>query len=912
VTVKNRLNEFFIVTILFLFTRTLYPADPNLFCNYLSTRDGLSHNSVVSMVQDDPGYFWFATDDGLNRYDGYNFIQFHHDPDDPESLGSSRISKVIKDKNGDIWVGTNWGGINKYVRSTGKFERYLVNPEKPDADVNNIFALYEDSKGELWVGSYSGDLFTFDRQEKKFNQIFAFPPNGQNSMKNINSIFEDHQGNIWVGTVSGLYRSVDSEHFELYPIDSGASTGNLKVYSLFEDSKKNLWVGTDDGVYTKESQAALLKLSEGLIAEKMNGIRIYSFMEDPSGRIWIGTWDGIYLYEESTGKITSFEKKFKDTFRLNSSMITSLFLDKEGIIWVGTLNGINFFNLNKKHFAYYNVQQLTENKVKHPLVLTLYEDSESVFWISSYNNGLVKFTRSDRSFTIFNTENSGLPSNIILCITEDESNNLWLGTMDGGLIKFNKKTEKFTVYKNSENDSASISSNSVSCIHIIDEDKYLVATSKGLNEFDPSSGKFRSYINDPKDPDSLSYNWITSIFRDSRGNFWISTYGGGLNKFDLDTGKFKRFVHRETDPDSIPTNRIYGMVEDPAGILWMGSMKGGLIRFSPKTGKFRAFLENDGLTDDIVWDILMDNQDDLWLSTNKGLFKFEINEERFKNYRDEEIQNMNFFQQENAARMRNGDMVFCGDGGFISIVPEGITKNMYVPPVVITSVKINRNGVTRDIRDFMERGVEFSYRDDLVTIEFAALSYSSSRKNQYAYLIEGLNENWVSLNNIHSVSFSRLEEGEFVFRVKGSNNDGVWNESGVSFTLSSIPAFWNTWLFRIFVCILSCLIFLVFHRIRMRRLTIKLNHEARRDLFFFKYKLSEREAEIARLILKGMKNQEIEDKLFISMGTVKNHIYNIFQKTGVNDRGSFIIKVRDHVYRSRPPESSEPLPEKPE
>jgi len=419
----------------------------------------------------------------------------------------------------------------------------------------------------------------------------------------------------------------------------------------------------------------------------------------------------------------------------------------------------------------------------------------------------------------------------------------------------------------------------------------------GLCKFDRAHNQFIRYTHDPSDPTSISSNIVMTIFEDHTGLLWLGTYGGGLNRFDPDRARFSHYQYHSDNPDSISHDTIACIHETPDGILWIGTIGGGLNKFNPESNLFTRYSVKDGLANNCVYGILEDNEGRLWMSTNNGISRFDPGTQVFKNFNSNDGLQSNEFNTFSYCKDRHGEMFFGGINGMNSFFPEEIKTNEFIPPIVFT--RITKFGIeSSEIKHFFNNDtIKMSYKDS-ISLEFSALDYSNPDKNQYAYMLEGLHDDWIQLGNKHEITFAKMTPGKYNLKVKGTNSSGKWNNSGVYLSLIITPPFWQTWWFQGIMVLLILILIYRWHQIRLKRQAKKLKYETLMERFFIRKNLSNREREVILLILNSKSNKDIEDELFISLGTVKNHIYNIYKKLNVNSRVqlvNLIKNLRDHL-----------------
>ena len=737
----------------------------NISFNHLSVADGLSQSAVVCIFQDKNGFMWFGTQDGLNRYDGYNFKVFKNNPDETTSLSDNFIFSIFEDESGSLFIETQSGKINKYNPINESFKivsKNEINLHK--VKINSVLAVYYDKSDIIWTGGLSKETgLKMENKRTGETKVYQHSPIDKFSISDnkVYSVKRDSKGSLWVGTVKGLDKLDEKtgkfQHFKNKAGDPNSLSDNW-VWPIFEDSKGNLWIGTIKG--------------------------------------------GLNKFDPETSTFISYKNDSADPKSISDNYIFSIYEDRGGLIWVGTnTGGVNYFDPSSQVFEHY--LNIPENK-------------------------------------------NSLSDNTVLSMCVDKAGNYWIGTRNGGLDKFDYNQKKFANYSHNPANPNSLINNSVQTIYIDKSGTIWVGTfSSGMNSFDPKTGTFKRYVNNPTDPNSLTDNRVYSILEDSKGIIWVGTYGGGLNRLDKKTGKISAFQHDEKNSSSISSNSVWTMIEDNDGKLWLGTFGGGvnifdrtkqtftsfkndpkdpsslgddniirvfkdsknniwfgttkgLCRYYRDSKKFKTYREKDGLANDFIYGILEDNNGNLWLSTNNGLSKFNPKNESFKNYfYNDGLQGNEFNQNAYAKDFKAGNLLFGGPNGLTIFNPDSIKDNSYLPPIVFTNY-LRYNTDDEEGKPIIEKGISerdsitLTYKDNIVTIDFAALSFYNNFENQYRYMLEGFNENWIQLGSNHTITFTNLSPGDYKLRVIGSNNDGVWNENGTTLFIQVQPPWWRT------------------------------------------------------------------------------------------------------------------------
>ncbi len=781
----------------------------------ISLEEGLSQGTITAIWQDSQGYMWFGTEDGLNKYDGNQFSIYKHDPEDPLTLSDSYISAIYEDQNGDLWIGTR-SGLDRFDRAAGIFTHFQHDPDDPSSLGGTwVTAIHEDLRGRFWVGTIAG-LDLFDRETNSFTH-YRHAPDDPSSLADdfVRVVYETSGGELWIGTNSGLdlFNQANETfiHYQHDPKDL-RSLSDDQVNAVHEDRKGFLWIGTEGGGLNqliRSSGTFIRHQHDAEDAHSLSYNRIRAILEDNTGRLWIGTQNGLDQLDRDRNRFIHYHHDPGDLYSLSSNTIWSIFEDRTGVLWFGTYGGgLSKYNRSTDQFVLYQQKPNVPNSLSENMVWSISEDRNGLLWIGTLNGGLNKLDRASDTYSVYQHDPSdptSIVSNDIRAILEDHSGVLWIGT-NHGLDRFDSLTETFTHYPHDPDDPSSISDDQVRALYEDSRGNLWIGTRiGGLNRFDRKSESFIRYQHDPNDPNSLSDDRVWSLYEDISGNLWVGTLGG-INLLDPSSDSFTRYLHDPDDPQSLSNNAIFSFNEDLSGMLWVGTWGTGLDRFDPATQTFTHFTEKDGLPNNVIYGIEVDGEGFLWLSTNRGLSKFDPLTETFRNYDISDGLQDNEFNVGAHVRSDRGEMFFGGISGFNSFFPEQIQDNPIPPPIVITSFAKFNQKVRTDLSE--GEHIELSYKDNFISFEFAALDYTAPEKNQYAYMLEGFDQDWVNAGTRRYSSYTNLNGGDYIFRVKGSNSDGVWNEEGSAVRITVTPPIWETWWFQgMFLLVLVGIVF---------------------------------------------------------------------------------------------------------
>jgi len=853
---KNMGMRIYFTPVMFLLIAFYINAqDTDLNFEHILSDKGLSQNTIHCILQDSKGFLWFATEDGLDRYDGYKFTTYKNNPQDKSTISDNFIWTMYEDKTGTLWVGTNSGGLSKFNRKTEKFTNYKYDPSNPySLSNNNVRAIFEDSQGVLWIGTEGGGLNEFDRKDDKFFH-FNNIPGDSNSLSNnvVLSIFEDNNHTLWVGGDGGLNkynRAEKSFTSYQYNFKNPQSLSYNVVLSMYEDKENNFWVGTLNGfnLFDRKKGNFERYFCNTDIFSKLDNNRINQILEDNYGTLWVATGGGLYQFNRKSKKFLSLSQTTSHPPSISNKNILSLFQDNSNIIWIGTgEGGIIKFDRERMKFKHYMNDPSNPNSLSYNTVRSIYQDKSGILWIGTLGGGLNRLDLKTDNYThyFYQSKNAySLSNNSVISIYRDKSGTLWIGTWGGGLNKvindgYPDKL-KFISFRHDASNPYSISNDIVQSIFEDDKGRFWIGTGIGLDIFDRKSGKFYTYIHNPKDSKSISEDQIQScILEDQKKYLWVGTWNG-LNKLDLSNVpvsapygnlSFIHYVHFSNNHASLSDNRIISVNEDNKGNLWFGTYGGGLNELSAsqkinpdsKVAEFIHYSIKDGLTSNIIYGILDDNEGDLWLSTDNGLSRFNPKTKIFRNYyQSDGLQGNQFFW--GASFKGNNDELFLGGtNGVNAFHPASLRDNLHIPPIVITDFQIFNKPVPIGLKGSplqqsieTTKVIELSYSQNVFSFEFSALDFTSPSKNQYAYMMEGFDKDWIKSGSRRFVTYTNLDPGEYVFKVIGSNNDGIWNEAGASLKIIILPPFWRTWWFIIISILLigGFIAFIIIYRVK--------------------------------------------------------------------------------------------------
>jgi signal transduction histidine kinase/ligand-binding sensor domain-containing protein len=774
------------------------------------------------VLQDSYGFIWIGAQEGLLRYDGYKFKRYAQIPFDSTSISNNWVNVIKEDKKGNLWIGTWGGGLNYFDQKTQKFTRYTYEKNKPKTISNiNISSIIINNDGSLWLGTQDPGLIhvSFDSGGQSFYKHYNLsidpepqPRSGENFVLDLH---KDRKGNLWIGTINDGLKLLEPE------------TGNIIRYKHDPDNPASLSSNT-----------------------------VGSICEDDSGNLWIGTgtrmWrygKGLNKFNPNTGQFTHFRHDPENPASLCSDHINSLLIDQQGIMWIGTVN--NYLNSipisellsgRKPHFTHYS-------NFDRNCINSLYEDRLGNIWISLFGRAVHKYNQPQNRF-IWYRYIKGDPNSLWTSggvVQVDKAGNIWFGT--GGLDCYNPITGQFTHYYHQPDNPSGLSSNITTSICEDNHGFYWIGTDNGLNRLDPKTGIFHHIEENKKDPFGLQSNLINEVLASRTGNLWVASAEVGIQLYAIEEN---RFYHFDLDPNRTEDEGIVGIYEDHSGRLWCQTINDGLYalkikdyqiesvkhyihnpnnrnslsynqisdvirprirdtsavwigtgnglnRLDLNTETFNHYYIKDGLPDNMILKVLEDNEGNIWCSCAIGIAVYDIKTGKITSYdKGDGMPTVEFASRtQNACKTSDGQLIFGAAIGALGLYPEELRGNPHIPPIRLTDFKVFNKSINLDTAIQFKKRIVLSHNQNMFSFEFSALNYTNPEKNQYAYKMEGLYDEWVKLGYERTVSFTSLDPGEYIFRAKGSNNHGIWNEEGDSIRIIIDPPFWQTSWFRI-------------------------------------------------------------------------------------------------------------------
>ncbi|MBK9096987.1 MAG: response regulator [bacterium] len=811
-----RTNIYLLLFISLLTVELLFPQVNNGRVSHYGIEDGLSQNQVQYITQDSKGFIWIGTQNGLNRFDGYNFKVYRHNPKDLNSLSDYPVHCIAEDKEGSLWIGTR-DGLNRFDPKTEKFFHYHHNPEdETSISSSTIWLVLEDSKNNLWIATRSG-LNKFIPEKNIYERYYFGGDPFDPVQTNITSVVEDHQGFLWISKLDGLVRfNPQTKETRTYRNDFQNAELLLsnRIVNLYVDSKNTLWIGSNVGVnsinlnlYDEDNPKFEKHVFEKTFAGVPGWIYIRRITEDQYGNILFATLEnGLLMFKSSTGLI----ERFFSVDRFPAASIISLLKDRSGVLWAGS-DGNGLFKIysgdNKFNSALFDSDELNSGKLA---VNSLLINKPGEIWIGTDNLGIIQTTiKSLLSKSIILSKNITdhklyylTDKKSITSLLKDRDDNIWVGTYGEGILIINQNSNSYQAYKKSDKNSSGIKGN---FIHSIYEDSkgyiWICTGDAGIFIFDKNTNTFAD-LEAESENYSVFGKEVHCVIEDRFGDIWFGTTLDGLFRLDRKENIIEQFKHLHSNPGSVSANRINSLYKDSKGNLWIGTFGGGLNKFNYEDETFEHYTTENGLSSNSILAMQEDDNGNLWISTDKGLNEFDPVNLSAKSFDEYDGIAGNAFSPRTVLKDReSGYLFFGGVNGISFFNPSEMIVDKTVPPVVLTDFKVFNNSINAgdNKQDYLQKNISYAdeisigHQDNVISFEFSALHFVNPGKNQFAYMLEGFDNDWIYAGNRRYVTYTNLDPGNYIFKVKASNSDGIWNEKGIAVKLYVAPPWWQTW-----------------------------------------------------------------------------------------------------------------------
>lgn len=822
---------------------------PYLF-ESVNVSDGLSHNTVTSFAQDQEGFIWIGTYDGLNRYDGQSVKVFKNDPQDRTSLANNSVWALCADRDGDIWIGGTEMTISRYSPKTGIFYHYELDIEHNNK--SSIRRIIEDQSGNIWVATQTNGFFKITKDNIRqgindFKKYSNFTINGKKedlSFTTISDFIEDEQspGIFWIAQNEGLSKfDASGNTFTHYFHADKIKDGNIRVFmDLSFDNEGQLWIVTSKDLIkfdpkTEEHTTILHKPGDpySLMSNTLNEV-----FKDQEGSLWISSWGkGLHrLIDTKTEKFLRFVRDPSEEFNLSTNNVYSFFQDRAGIIWIGSSGGgAIYLDLEKHKFELFQKSADPSKSLSGSNLSSVLEDSKGAIWLGSRTGGLdrmifeSKDNVSKHSVTNFSASPlnaHSLSDNSITAILEDHQGLLIISTVGGVIDVFDPQTERFRSYLNEPGDLRTPNNSHIFCMIEDHSNNLWMGTHEGFYKYDRLTRQFTHFCHDNLDPENNDCKTVTTIYEDADHNLWLGSYTGGLIKFNPSTGVFKSYSSTSGCDICISNDLILSFAVDQQGMYWIGTWGGGLIKLDPQSETFTTYTTADGLVNDVIYSIVEDDLHKIWVSTNNGISRFDPAKNTFQNFSIKDgLQGDEFNSRVGLKSKKNGNIFFGGVNGLNKFDPQNFSVGDSLPTkILISGLTRFRNEKDNTIaieeKGIMDKeSISLSYLDHSLSFSLATLNFKNGYQNQYSYRLVGLSNNWINLGNKNTINFNLLPPGNYTLEARASVGDGMWSEDIARLKIKISPPWWKTKLAYFFYIAMVLAGLYLFYLNRVRQLT---------------------------------------------------------------------------------------------
>ncbi len=824
---------------------------------------------------------WFATEDGLNKYDGTSFTVYKHSDTDPKSLPANNVISLHEDRFGNLWIGTNGGSLVVYDRKKDEFSN-IKSYKGFDTNNNVIRAIHSDYLGRVWIANYAG-VSVIDLKTKTVSK-FALdrPGRGRLTSRNVSSIFEDSKRRMWIGSDDGLflYNRKTNSFFQYRhsPVQPASLVGN-RVNSIAEDPGGTLWVATEQGLSMLLPDGKSFRNFRDIPgdANSLSSNQVYVVASDRTGKLWLGTEEGLNVFDTKAGKISVYKPNPRDIHSLSAKAIRSVYIDKQGVYWLGTFKGgISKYNEKLSLFSLKRSNPFDEKGLSAPVVTSFAEAANGNVFVGTDGGGLNLFNRRSGLFSHYTLQTQRNPAKdlSILSLKMSRDERLWIGTYNEGLFLLNPSTGKHQQFLEGAQ-RGSLTNNNIFCLEEDSKGNIWIGTNGGgVNVYDPKSQRFRNYHEGSPFAEPVNFRinpYIRTIQEDKNGNIWIGTHGSGLTVFNPVTYAVNHYFSGNSQ---LAGNVVLSIFNDRNNDIWVGTLGGGLNLFDKKTKRFISFSEEEGLANAVVYKILEDDQGLLWLSTNAGISSFDRRTKKFRNYdKYNGVLNSNF-SHGSGIRLSSGELYFGGLEGFNYFFPENIKINKEIPPVLVRELKVDNKSIAPGedsaLREHISiaKDLYLDYKQNF-SLEFVALSYTIPQQYRYSYKLVGFDKSWNEVGTTRTASYTNIDPGEYVFKVRVRNADGTAYGKITAIRIHVKPPFWLTiYAYIFYVLAFAGILFYIRYR-GIQKLKRKFKQEQERiqakQLLEQERKEAERLHELDMLKIKFLTNLSHEFRTPISL-----------------------------------------------
>ncbi|MFT5756797.1 MAG: ligand-binding sensor domain-containing protein/GGDEF domain-containing protein [Alteromonadaceae bacterium] len=813
-----------------LYSYSVIAQEDKLFKSF-GVDNPIAYKFVMTIAQDNKGFMWFGAQEGLHRFDGYQLVSFHYDASLPNSLSSNVISRIITDKNQQLWVGTRGGGINLYREKTQDFIHITSKTQGAELTNDTINTLFEDSSGNIWVGTENG-LNILSQQKgrwvvKQIHQELGKPKSL--SHNTIHAITESNDQHIWVGTNGGGISVFDLQgNFIKVVKDENKHNDNTNkfVNTLYTDAEGNIWIGTvNQGIlkYIYSTNDFIHYLSDSDDDSTINSNTIQNIYQDSKQNVWISTDNGLSVYHHKTKGFSRYKYAANNPYSLSNDYIITTFEDKNNMMWIGTFTGVNRWDPAMTTFTQYTGKNNPDLKSLNITSFVEMDKNSTIF--SSYIGGIYQISHQNKK--VMRIDFNNYFSDLRVMTLFPDGDHLWIGTRSSGLYKANVHTKQVVKFSHDAKNIHSLSADGVTDIIKDRQGNIWISTfHKGLNKYN-NDGTFTRYGQNKTTPElGPSNNSILHLLEDEQGIIWLATYGGGINRFDPGTGTFIHIMSDKKKATSISSDLAWYMLLDKSGDLWISTQAAGLNKLSyqnriKKNFEFKHFDTKDGMKSQTVYGMVQDTFGDIWLSSNKGVSRYSSEKESFKHFDlshglvDLDYNHGSIFKGLN-------NMIYFGAGkGFSTVLPDNSQHTLLAPEVRLTNVYKLNEPINFDNALTESSVLALQHTDQLVSFEYVGLNYSNPESTFYKYRLLGFDQEWIDAGKSRRATYTNLPAGSYQLQVIAGNSDNIWSEPTLLLNITVQPAPWNTWWAYLLYAIAVASILLVYSRFLNRKLLVE-------------------------------------------------------------------------------------------
>lgn len=818
--------------LLFLFMPVVLMAQELDSLKTFPVNNPLSYHSIKAIAQDKHGFMWFAIQDGLYRYDGYQFVSFHHDASDKNSLSADAISALLVDKSEQLWVATRSGGLSLYREKSQDFKNITSESAELSLTNDNVNVLMEDSAGNIWVGTeYGLNIIFRDQSQWKIKQIVNDTGKGNNLAHNgVEAIVQISDQSVWVGTNGGGIAVFDLNGNFIKTIhivkDKGVYPGSKRIKALLQDKSANVWIGTTDGgliKYDSGKNKFNYYLFDKSDENSISSNNIETIYQDSSDNIWIATDKGLLIYNPQKSNFKRFNHSAVHPYSLTNDFVLSFFEDNNQMMWIGTIYGVNRWDPNLTTFNQYDAQRYPN--LKDGLITSFTQREEGNIYFSHYVSGIYRLSLAEDKIIPLSFGHAF--ENLSITALFSEENTLWVGTRTAGLYKIDLPTGAIEHFKYEYLNEQSLSANSVTNI-IKDRrgDIWVSTYLKGLNRLNKDGTFTRFEMKIPLSGMGPSSNNILQILEDKQGYLWLATYGGGVNRFDPKTETFLHISHDEHNSGSLSSDLAWVLFQDHQENIWIGTDSAGLNILTKEnqvneTFVFKHLNVKGGMKSQTVYGIAQDTQGNIWYSSNKGISRYSLTQDSFKHF--DTTHGLRGLEYAHGAVFTAFDnsLYFGSAQSFISFNPNEISNNQRAPVVRLTNIfKLNEimsfEGPLSELTS-----LTFDYSDHLISFEYVGLNYSDPQSTQYKYRLLGFDQEWIDAGKLRRATYTNLPAGNYQLQIIAGNNDNVWSDPGLSLSITVKAAPWFSWWAYLLYIIAIAVAILAYSRFLHRKLLLE-------------------------------------------------------------------------------------------